>query len=85
VTCSVRRSAFDEQGYGNVSEQRMYQLIRQSKPIGDRDFTINFLDTGAEVFCFTFSADSSMHIPSLRKVHSMAVKRVALQFVRPIR
>lgn len=44
----------DEQGYGTMSEQRMYQLIRQSKPIGDRDFTINFLDPGAEAFCFTF-------------------------------
>jgi hypothetical protein len=44
----------DEQGYGTMSEQRMYQLIRQPKPIEDRDFTINFLDPGAEVFCFTF-------------------------------
>ena len=44
----------DEQGYGTMSEQRMYQLIRQPKPIGDRDFTINFLDPGAEAFCFTF-------------------------------
>ena len=44
----------DEQGYGTMLEQRMYQLIRQPKPIGDRDFTINFLDPGAEVFCFTF-------------------------------
>jgi len=32
----------------------MYQLIRQSKPIDDRTFTINFLDPGGEVFCFTF-------------------------------
>jgi thiol-disulfide isomerase/thioredoxin len=44
----------DEQGYGTMSEQRMYQLIRQPKPIGDRDFTINFLDPGGEAFCFTF-------------------------------
>jgi thiol-disulfide isomerase/thioredoxin len=44
----------DEQGYGTMSEQRMYQLIRQPKPIVDRDFTINFLDPGAEAFCFTF-------------------------------
>jgi len=44
----------DEQGYGTMSEQRMYQLIRQPKPISDRDFTINFLDPGAEAFCFTF-------------------------------
>jgi thiol-disulfide isomerase/thioredoxin len=44
----------DEQGYGTMSGQRMYQLIRQSKPITERDFTINFLDPDAEVFCFTF-------------------------------
>lgn len=44
----------DEQGYGTLSEQRMYQLIRQTIPISDREFTINFLDAGAEAFCFTF-------------------------------
>ena len=44
----------DEQGYGTISEQRMYQLIRQPKPIADRTFTISFLDPGAEAFCFTF-------------------------------
>ena len=44
----------DEQGYGTISEPRMYDLIRQAKPIGDRNFTINFLDPGAEAFCFTF-------------------------------
>lgn len=44
----------DEQGNGTMSEPRMYQLIRQSKPIVDRDFTINFVDSGAEAFCFTF-------------------------------
>ncbi len=44
----------DEQGYGTLSEQRMYQLIRQPEPIGDRDFTISFLDPGGEAFCFTF-------------------------------
>ncbi len=44
----------DEQGYGTISEQRMYQLIRQPRPIGNRTFTISFLDPGAEAFCFTF-------------------------------
>lgn len=44
----------DEQGYGTMSEQRMYQLIRQSKPIADRNFTIDFFNAGAEAFCFTF-------------------------------
>ncbi len=44
----------DEQGYGTLDQQRMYQLIRQPKPIGDRLFEIEFLDAGAEAFSFTF-------------------------------
>ncbi len=44
----------DEQGDGTVSEQRLYQLIRQPKPIGDRQFEIEFLGSGVEVFAFTF-------------------------------
>jgi hypothetical protein len=44
----------DDRGNGAVTEQRMYQLIRQSKPIADRQFEIEFLDPGAEVFAFTF-------------------------------
>jgi len=32
----------------------MYQLIRQDGPIGDRRFEIEFLDRGAQAFCFTF-------------------------------
>jgi len=44
----------DAQGYGTLDQQRMYQLIRQQQPIGDRVFEIEFLDAGAEVFAFTF-------------------------------
>ena len=44
----------DEQGNGTVTEQRLYQLIRQSKPITDRRFEIEFLDVGVEAFAFTF-------------------------------
>ena len=44
----------DPDGNGTLREQRMYQLIRQPKPIGDRRFEIEFLDAGAEGFCFTF-------------------------------
>ena len=33
----------DEQGNGTVSEQRLYQLIRQPEPIADRPFEIEFL------------------------------------------
>jgi len=44
----------DEQGGGTVTEQRLYQLIRQPKPIVDRQFEIEFLGSGVEVFAFTF-------------------------------
>ncbi|MDQ3863238.1 MAG: redoxin family protein [Actinomycetota bacterium] len=44
----------DEQGKGTVREQQLYQLIRQRKPIADRLFEIEFLDTGVEAYCFTF-------------------------------
>jgi thiol-disulfide isomerase/thioredoxin len=44
----------DEQGNGTVTEQRLYQLIRQPKPIADHQFEIEFLDPGVEAFDFTF-------------------------------
>jgi thiol-disulfide isomerase/thioredoxin len=44
----------DVQGNGTVAEPRMYQLVRQPKPIADRQFEIEFLDSGVEVFAFTF-------------------------------
>jgi hypothetical protein len=44
----------DANGDGIVREQRLYQLIRQPGPIGDRLFEIAFLDPGAEAFAFTF-------------------------------
>jgi hypothetical protein len=44
----------DGQGNGTVVEQRPYQLIRQSGPIADRQFEIEFLDPGAQAFDFTF-------------------------------
>jgi hypothetical protein len=44
----------DEQGNGVADGQRMYQLIRQSGSIGDRQFEIQFLDAGMETFAFTF-------------------------------
>jgi hypothetical protein len=44
----------DAAGHGTVVQQRMYQLIRQPGPISDRRFEIEFLDGGAEAFCFTF-------------------------------
>ncbi|MBV8672097.1 MAG: redoxin domain-containing protein [Acidobacteriaceae bacterium] len=47
-------SDVDEQGNGAVNEPRMYQLIRQPKPIVDRRFEIEFLDPGLKAFSFTF-------------------------------
>jgi hypothetical protein len=44
----------DEQGNGTMSEQRMYQLIRQPRPVTERLFEIEFLDPGIEAFSFTF-------------------------------
>jgi thiol-disulfide isomerase/thioredoxin len=44
----------DEEGYGTLDQPRMYQLIRQPTPISDREFEVEFLDAGAEVFSFTF-------------------------------
>jgi hypothetical protein len=44
----------DDQGNGTVSEPRLYQLIRQTAPVADRQFEIEFLDPGVEVFVFTF-------------------------------
>src|SRR5262249_19673100 len=44
----------DADGYGTVSEQRLYQLLRQRGPITDRTFEIRFLDPGIEAYAFTF-------------------------------
>ena len=41
-------------GSGMVSEQRLYQLVRQKGAVRDRTFTITFLDPGVEAFSFTF-------------------------------
>ena len=44
----------DADGNGTVVEPRLYQLIRQPRPIVDRLFQIEFLDPGVEAFSFTF-------------------------------
>jgi thiol-disulfide isomerase/thioredoxin len=44
----------DEQGNGTLNAPRMYHLLRQPRPILDRDFEIEFLDPGARAFAFTF-------------------------------
>ena len=47
-------SDVDSKGAGVVRDQRTYQLIRQSGPIRDRLFEVEFLDAGIEAYCFTF-------------------------------
>jgi len=44
----------DSAGNGTVTEQRLYQLIRQTGEISDHTFSIEFLDGGVQVFSFTF-------------------------------
>jgi cytochrome c biogenesis protein CcdA/thiol-disulfide isomerase/thioredoxin len=44
----------DAQGYGVVSEAKLYQLVRQSDNVTDRTFEIEFLDAGVRVYAFTF-------------------------------
>jgi thiol-disulfide isomerase/thioredoxin len=51
---AARGADIDEQGYGTVSEARMYQLIRQSEKIADRESVIEFLIPGVSVYDFTF-------------------------------
>ena len=44
----------DADGNGTVAEHRLYQLVRQARPIIDRTFEIEFRDPGVETFAFTF-------------------------------
>jgi hypothetical protein len=49
---SSRGGDVNEQGLGAVTEPRLYQLIRQSTPVADRRFEIEFLDAGVKAFAF---------------------------------
>lgn len=44
----------DASGAGTVDSQRLYQLIRQSGPVQDHTFTIEFEHAGVQAFSFTF-------------------------------
>jgi thiol-disulfide isomerase/thioredoxin len=44
----------DGQGDGTFTQKRPYQLIRQSQPIVDRQFQVQFLAQGVEAYDFTF-------------------------------
>ena len=47
-------SDIDGEGYGVINEHRLYQLVRQQGNIVNRQFEVEFFDTGVEVFSFTF-------------------------------
>jgi thiol-disulfide isomerase/thioredoxin len=42
------------EGWGTVREARLYNLVRQSAPVADRTFEIEFLDAGVRAYVFTF-------------------------------
>jgi cytochrome c biogenesis protein CcdA/thiol-disulfide isomerase/thioredoxin len=44
----------DAAGDGIVTDQRLYQLVRQNGTITDRTFEIRFLDPGVQAYAFTF-------------------------------
>lgn len=44
----------DAEGWGSVREGRLYQLVRQTRPVADRTFEIEFLDPGVRAYAFTF-------------------------------
>jgi cytochrome c biogenesis protein CcdA/thiol-disulfide isomerase/thioredoxin len=41
-------------GSGTVTEQRLYQLVRQDGDVAERTFSIEFLDPGISAYAFTF-------------------------------
>ena len=41
-------------GTGTVTDQRLYQLVRQKGAVSDHTFEIEFLDPGVQAFAFTF-------------------------------
>jgi len=54
IAASEHGADVEPDGTGTIVQQRMYQLIRQTGPIEDRRFEIEFSNSGAEAFCFTF-------------------------------
>ncbi|MER8873132.1 redoxin family protein [Mesorhizobium sp. M0814] len=44
----------DPEGWGNVQDGRMYQLVRQRGSVEDRTFQIEFFDAGVRAYAFTF-------------------------------
>jgi hypothetical protein len=50
----------DEQGNGTNTEPRLYQLIRPPTSISDRQFEIEFLNTGVQAFARRFRNSGSV-------------------------
>jgi cytochrome c biogenesis protein CcdA/thiol-disulfide isomerase/thioredoxin len=44
----------DAEGWGTVKDGRLYQMIRQTAPIKDKNFEIEFFDAGVRAYAFTF-------------------------------
>lgn len=44
----------DENGGGLLGDGRLYQLVREPGPVGERTLEITFLQQGAEAYVFTF-------------------------------
>jgi thiol-disulfide isomerase/thioredoxin len=44
----------DADGWGEVKEDRLYQLVRQTGPIEDRTITVDFMRPGIRAYVFTF-------------------------------
>jgi thiol-disulfide isomerase/thioredoxin len=44
----------DAEGFGSIQQDRMYQLVRQSRPVEDRTLEIEFMVPGVRAYDFTF-------------------------------
>jgi thiol-disulfide isomerase/thioredoxin len=44
----------DADGWGSVRDAKLYQLVRQTGPVRDRTFEIEFFDAGVRAYAFTF-------------------------------
>ncbi|KQV26936.1 cytochrome C biogenesis protein [Rhizobium sp. Root1203] len=47
-------SDIDTDGNGTVTTTKLYQLVRQSSDVAERNFEIRFLDPGVQAYAFTF-------------------------------
>jgi thiol-disulfide isomerase/thioredoxin len=50
----ARGGDVDDAGYGELADQRLYQLIRQPLPVADRLFEIEFTTPDVQALAFTF-------------------------------